>query len=734
MSNSYKNNTSTIEELSGTVDRFLFKNQENGFAVALLKIKKQDSIIITGTCASLQSGEHINAKGRWKTHAKFGKQFEIESYSSQPPSTPTGLIKYLSSGLIKGIGPVLAEKLVVHFGIEILTVIDQTPDRLCEVTGIGRGKMEQIIAGWKDQKEVASLMLFLQDKDISPGYALKIYKKYGTHARSLLEENPYRLCDDIGGISFKTADAIAQKLGIEPSSQTRIQAALVFILSQHNGAGSLYTELEKAKSATLDLLQFSQEQAQLLSRALHHLYASGKIKLITHEEIHYITLPACYFSEKGLATRLNNLQSEPSRHHFDLEAIYTKLRTISSHERPLHEMQQKAILSCLEHKVTIITGGPGTGKTTLIKQLLSLLGEHKISFTLTAPTGRAAQRLSESTGKHALTIHRLLEFDPSTGHFSFNDQRTLTTAFIIVDEMSMVDVFLAHSLIKAIPLYAHLILIGDSDQLPSVGPGNVLKDLILSNQFSSIHLTHIFRQARDSLIILNAHQVNQGKKLLFANSDKPKTDFYFIHENDPAQLQQRLPTLYEKVIRASGISAQDTTILTPMNRGIVGTQIINQHLQNYLNPQPLPSLSRIHQTFKVNDRVMHIKNNYDKNVFNGDTGIITSIDTSQEIVTVQYNQHQVTYELHELDELTLAYAITIHKSQGSEYPAIIIPLFMNHFTLLQRNLLYTALTRAKKLCILIGQPKAIALAIRNNQIAQRITLLPQFLTTSIACR
>ncbi len=716
------------ELLSGTIERFLFQSEENGFAVFVLSSRGKP-ITVRGYVPHSQAGQEVQLTGSWVFHAKFGKQFEASACTNIVPTTVTGLKKYLGSGLIKGIGPVYAEKLVNHFGADILTIIDQTPERLAEVAGISTKRIDMIAIAWKDQKEIANLMVFLQDKGITSGLAARIYKKYRHDSMAILQENPYRVADEIWGIGFKTADEIASKLGFEPHAPQRICAGILHIISLATSQGHLYVELTDLKQKTLELLGLHAEHQSLLKEALHNLYNKAKIKLITDNEIHYITLSSFYFSEKGVAAKINTLLEKPSVYEFDFDSIYQQLRTSQPGEIALNEDQQKGILSCLQNKVTVITGGPGTGKTTLIKKLLSFLDQEKMNYKLAAPTGRAAKRIIEGTGKFAMTIHRMLEFDPKTMNFTYNESHALKLDFLIIDEASMIDIFLAHSIVKALPASAHVVFIGDIDQLPSVGAGAFLTDLIDCGKVPCVRLTHIFRQAQNSLIVVNAHKINKGQ---FPVSYLPeaKKDFYLIKEEKPHEIEQHLKKILFSNLKKHNISLDDTIVLTPMNRGIVGTVSLNHILQQMLNPDATSEkVSYAGTTFKKKDKVMQIRNNYDKNVFNGDIGIISQVSIEDKEIIVTYGDtKQVAYDFTELNELVLAYAISIHKSQGSEYSAVIIPLFMQHFMLLQRNLIYTALTRAKKLCFIVGQTKALAIALRNAKGNTRLTFLQKFLT------
>jgi|SRR5579872_3466626 len=722
-------NTSHI---TGVVEKLLFSSNESGFVVLVLMVHNQ-KITVTGHMPNVQAGQHISVTGSWQLHAKFGKQLVAQQCTTHAPTSIVGLKKYLGSGLIKGIGPVYAEKLVNYFGTQVLDIIDQEPSRLSEVPGIGQKRAAVITSAWQDQKAISHIMVFLQEKGISPAFATKIYKQYGSNAITLVTENPYRLAEDIWGVGFKTADQIAQNLGFAHNSLKRVTAGITYALTTHISSGNLYAPIDDMKAKTIELLSLEQEDGMhKIKIALHDLYNQQKIVLLTHDDTHYITLAKYYFSEKGVANKILKLLGNPPDTLFDLDKVYTQLRTDTS-AVALNDDQIRSIITCLQHKITVITGGPGTGKTTLIKQLLQILDTHKCSYKLTAPTGRAAKRMFEGTGRQASTVHRLLEFDVNSMGFARNEQNALSLDFLIVDEASMIDIFLAHAILRALPSHARLILIGDVDQLPSVGAGNFLHDVIASNTVPCIRLTHIFRQAHDSMIIRNAHRVNNGE---FPTMDADaRKDFIFIKEQEAGNTAAHLENIFANGLRKYGISPADAIVLTPMNRGIVGTQQINHHLQQIINrTQGAEQIAYGSVTFKINDRVMQIRNNYDKLVFNGDIGTIETINLADKQLTVRFLDRAVDYDFSELDELTLAYAITIHKSQGSEYAAVIMPIFMQHYTLLQRNLLYTGITRAKKLCILIGQPKAIGMAINNTKGLERTTFLQQYLTSDLQCR
>ncbi|MFC1842732.1 ATP-dependent RecD-like DNA helicase [Candidatus Dependentiae bacterium] len=739
---------SQLEELTGIVEKLIFQSDENGYSVFMLQLRGNNTVTVTGHIPTIQPGQQVTVSGFWTMHSKFGKQFEAKNCQSCLPNSILGLKKYLGSGLIKGIGPVYAEKLVNKFGTEVLEIIENFPSKLGEISGIGPKRIEKITNAWQDQKEISKVMIFLQEKGVSTVYATKIYKTYGQEAISVINENPYRLADDIWGIGFKKADQIAQNLGFEKNSLKRITSGILFVVSQELSNGHLYVELEELKEKTVTILELDLEPdtgsvisnakekiKAKIKMAFHNLYDSGKIKLVSHEDKHFVTLSQYYFSEKGVANKVLKLSERQVKYNFDITEVYNKIRVVKNkNDIELNGDQQSGILACLQHKVTVITGGPGTGKTTLIKKLLEVLDEHNLSYKLAAPTGRAAKRMFEGTGRHASTIHRLLEFDFSTMGFAHNEQNALSVDFLIIDEASMIDVFLAHALLKALPLDVHIVFIGDIYQLPSVGAGNFLKDLISSGKAASVCLKEIFRQAQDSMIVVNAHRINSGE---FPLSYMPegRRDFIFIKENEPENVPLHLKTIYKKALFKFGIRAKDSIVLVPMHRGSVGTQKLNYDLQTILNPsEDVKKLSHSGNNYKIGDPVMQLRNNYDKHVFNGDIGTIVDIKLEDRELLVDFDGRTVEYDYSDLNEIVLAYSISIHKSQGSEYSAAIIPIFTQHFTLLQRNLIYTAITRAKKLCIFIGQPKAIAMAIKNNKSLVRKTFLKEYLTTDLQCR
>lgn len=704
----------------GFLERITYYNEENDFVVAKLQEKgKRELTTIVGNLSGINPGESLKLSGRWVHNKKFGEQFQVETFEVTVPATVHGIKKYLGSGLIKGIGPVMAERITKKFALETLDIIERTPESLSEVDGIGPKRIAMITKAWEEQKEIKEIMIFLQGHGVSATYSAKIYKQYGNGSIGVVKENPYRLARDIYGIGFITADKIAQNIGIDPKSLLRAKAGVIYVLNQLTEEGHVYYPEKDLIQKAKEILKVDQE---IIIKAIADLSREKEVFVedIDVGEGHKAVYLAPFFvGETGIAQRLMRLKDSPSiirpiHPEKAIEWVQQKLNI------ELAEKQKEAILSAASSKVLIITGGPGTGKTTIITAILRIFQQLKLKILLAAPTGRAAKKMNEATGWEAKTIHRLLEFSPQKRGFKKDQGDPLEAEVIIIDETSMVDTLLMYNLLKAIPLHAHLILVGDVDQLPSVGPGNVLKDIISSEMFTVVRLTEIFRQAQESMIIVNAHRINQGEFPQF----REDTDFYFIQEEDPEKVLSRVITLCsERIPKRFGFHpVKDIQVLTPMHRGTIGVGNLNLELQKTLNPDPA-GIIHGSRTFKIGDKVMQITNNYDKDVFNGDIGWISKINREDRELTIDFDGKQINYDFSELDEVVLAYAISVHKSQGSEYPAVVLPVMTQHYLLLQRNLIYTGITRAKKLAVLVGTKKALAIAIKNNKPQMRFTHL-----------
>ena len=707
--------------LEGAVARITYVSEESQYVVARLDVPgKSDPVTIVGTVLSLTPGEMLRVHGRWSHHAKYGEQFRVERYESIVPATIAGIQKYLGSGMIKGIGPIFAKRLVEAFGEGTLKVIEEAPARLAEVDGIGPIRQQRITTAWAEQREIREVMLFLQGHGVSPAYAVKIFKAYGQAAISTVRENPYRLARDIRGIGFKTADKIARELGIPTDSPLRAAAGILHTLNELTDEGHVYvpeTELLRAAEENLEI------PAALLPDALSALCADEAVVVEPLPTGRAVYLTALHISETHLARRITDLLRAPRAvPPIDLTQALPWVEQKTG--LALTEEQRQAVRLAFQEKLLIITGGPGTGKTTILKAVIRLLAAKMLRVHLASPTGRAAKRLAEVTGHEATTLHRLLEWNPREGGFQRNARHPLETDFVVVDEVSMIDVLLAHHLLQAIPLTATLLLVGDADQLPSVGPGTVLQDLLSVPGIPAIRLTTIFRQAAQSRIVSNAHRVNRGEfPDLSVGAAGQAQDFYFLSEEDPEKLQQLIVDLAHRRLPARyGLDPRaDIQVLTPMHRGPIGAGQLNTALQTALNPPRNEEMDLLRggRIFRVGDRVLQIRNNYDKGVYNGDLGRIAAIDPTEQAVTVQVDEREVSYDFSELDELTLAYAATVHKSQGSEYPAVILPMHTTHYLMLQRNLLYTAITRARRLLVLVGMKKALAIAVKNDATVRR---------------
>jgi exodeoxyribonuclease V alpha subunit len=733
-----------MDTLSGAVERITYYNPENGYTVLRLRpdtkmanrftnkssLNADGLATVVGNLPELSPGEHLRLQGQWDNHPKHGPQFKAEVCEQTLPATVAGIQGYLGSGMIKGIGPRFAERIVELFKEETFNVIESTPERLLEISGIGEDRKQRITNAWKEQKQVKEIMVFLHGHGVSTNLAVKIYKTYGDASLETVQKNPYQLERDIYGVGFKTADRIAQALGLPAEHPSRIEAGIVFALNEMINEGHVYAPRELLAQKAIELLAVSQE---LIAPALERLAQDERIRpemiplnekkaqggKVSEAQAMYgtpvIYLTPLYFGEKGVAERLRTLAGAASQ----VGTINHSLFPVEN----LSEEQQAAVNMALTHPLSILTGGPGTGKTTCLKALISTLVEQHKSFALASPTGRAAKRLSEATGNPASTIHRLLEFSPVEG-FKHDEANPLDLDFLVVDEASMLDLLLMNNLLKAVRPGTHVLFVGDVDQLPSVGAGDVLRDIIHSGMSPVTRLNSIFRQAADSAIITNAHLINQGKFPKFA---KGEGDFFlFPAEDATAAADWIVDVVSERIPQKFGFDAvRDVQVLAPIYRGPAGVIALNERLQEKLNPPQgsKPERKLFGTVFRLGDKVMQTQNNYDKDVYNGDIGFVRSLDVVEQTLVIDFDGRAATYDWSDADQLTLAYVVSIHKAQGSEFPVVVMPIVTQHYTMLQRNLLYTAITRARKLCVLAGNPRAISMAVRNNKVSQRFTAL-----------
>lgn len=737
------------------VERITYQNPENGYTILKCRVKDYGELVpIIGNLLDVNVGSVLLVDGNWKVDAKYGRQFVAESWEEKLPATVYGMEKYLGSGLIKGVGPKFARRIVQKYGLDTFNVIEDNVGLLIEVEGIGKKRVQLIAESWERQKEIKNVMLFLQDHGVSTSYAAKIYKQYGNDSIPTVKENPYKLADDIWGIGFKTADQIAGKLGFEKNSFVRLRSGIMYTLSELSNEGHVYARKQQLIKAASELLEADEEYIIMTMDEMlksEDLIQEKNIVKKDEEakEIEAIYLPPFYYAEIGIAGKLKKLAASPATDRLwtglmkaraesgnqalsvDVEAIEKKVGMTYD------DVQRDAIRQAAASKVMVLTGGPGTGKTTTTHGIISVYRAYGLKILLAAPTGRAAKRMTEATGVEAKTIHRLLECKPPEG-YQKNEENPLEGDVLIVDECSMIDVVLMNSLLKAVPQNMRLIMVGDIDQLPSVGAGNVLRDMIDSGSFPVIRLTRIFRQAQTSRIIMNAHRINAGKMPDISNGRD--TDFFFMENEDAeAVVPQIVELVKTKLPRFYHVDSRQIQVLTPMQRGVVGATNLNLALQEAINPAeheifmrgrgavmvPKETLRRSGFAFRAEDKVMQIKNNYDKEVFNGDIGIVESVDAEDRTLRVNFDNRIVEYDVTELDELVHAYATTIHKSQGSEYPIVVMPVLMNHYVMLQRNLIYTGITRAKKILVLVGTKKALSYAVRTVTVVNRNTLLKE---------
>ena len=707
------------EQISGLIERVTFHNDESGFCVLRVKVSGQrDDVTVVGSLPSVTAGEWLAAEGWWVRDKEHGLQFKATTLKTVPPTTAEGIERYLGSGLVKGIGPILAKKLVGHFGADVLAVIESRPSELQSVDGIGPKRRERIAHAWQEAKQIREIMLFLHSHGVSTSRAVRIFKAYGEQAIEKVRSNPYTLAKDIYGIGFATADQIAQKVGIPKDSISRAKAGIDHTLLEATSDGHCALPLAKLKLAAVKLLEVPEATVE---KALSQMLTSGGLLLEEIDGESLIFMPHLRRAEQGIAAKIKGLAGMTTVYpaiDFEKAVGWCEKRT----GKTFAPSQYEALRTVFAKRVVVITGGPGVGKTTLVNSILLILRTKNVKCLLCAPTGRAAKRLAETTGLEAKTIHRLLEIDPATGRFSRNEAHPLSCGLLVVDETSMVDVPLMHSLLRAVPSQAGLILVGDVDQLPSVGPGTVLHDLIESGVVPTARLTEVFRQAADSQIITNAHRIRRGQMPDMRKAERD-SDFHFVERDEPDRIAATLVKLVkERIPQRFGFDPiRDVQVLCPMNRGSLGVRELNTALQQVLNPARAGEAvaERFGWRFQMRDKVIQTENDYDKDVFNGDIGTIEHIDPVEHEVTVRFDERSVTYDFGELDEVSLAYAVTIHKSQGSEFPAVVIPLATQHYMLLQRNLIYTGITRGKKLVVLVGQKKALAIGVRNDRPQRR---------------
>lgn len=720
--------TTTVQQetqrLSGTIERVTFHSEETGFCVLKVRVpSKRELVTVVGSTVNVSPGEYLECSGDWAQDKNYGLQFSAKQIKIVPPHTLDGIQKYLASGMIKGIGPHFAKRLIKEFKEDVFNVIENEPERLLSLSGIGSKRKKQLIKSWSEQAAVRDIMLFLQSYGVGTSRAVRIYKTYGNEAISKVRENPYRLSADIHGIGFKSADDIAQQLGIPQDSMIRAQAGIRYMLTEFSHRGHCAAHHDQLCQSAMQLLGIPRET---IENAIEAEKASGNIIQEPIDNQPALFIAPIHLAEASVAAHFSRLaKGKTPWKAIDVEQALPWVEEKTGLK--LSDSQQQAVKTVIQSKVCVITGGPGVGKTTIVNSILEMLKHCNIKFTLCAPTGRAAKRLSESTGLTAKTIHRLLEFDPSAYEFKRNSDNPVIGDFFVIDESSMVDISLMNQLIRAIPDHAALLLVGDIDQLPSVGPGNVLADVIESQAVPVVRLTEIFRQSSASQIIINAHRVNEGAMPIGTTDKHIASDFYIVEANTPEHIHEKLiQVVTARIPKRFGLNPiQDVQVLTPMNQGGLGTRSLNVSLQRALNPDSQPQVKRFDFSFAPNDKVIQTVNNYDKEVFNGDIGVIHTVNRQDELLRVRFDERLVTYEFSELDELSLAYATTIHKSQGSEYPAVVIPISTQHYTMLQRNLLYTGITRGKKLVVLIGQSKAINMAVRNKKAKNRLTNLAQ---------
>ncbi len=721
--------------LRGTLERVVFHNEENGYSVLRMRMQgKADPVTVVGCMTAPQPGVGLAVTGTWVDDSRFGRQFKMEECETLLPATLEGIKHYLGSGLIKGVGKALAARIVDAFGEKTFSVLDDAPDKLTEVRGITPRLVSDIKQAWAEHRGIRDLIMFLQPHGVSTSYAVRIFRHYGTEALAVVKENPYRLAMDIHGIGFVTADTVAMKLGFAPDSDLRVEAGLLYVLQKVSDDGNVFYPYEELVHRCSDELAVETELAR---RAVEALALEERVVIEdlvddAGESFKAVYLGRFYHYEANTAHYLRRILRSPKSVRFeDPEGLLTNIRMMLPID--LAEEQVEAARASLSGKVLVVTGGPGTGKTTVIDAIIRLFKEKRSKVLLAAPTGRAAKRMAETSGMEAKTIHRLLEYSPREDGFARNENNPLACGLLVVDEASMLDTMLMYHLLKAVPLGATLVLVGDVNQLPSVGPGNVLKDIITSGAVHVVELTEVFRQAAASEIIVNAHRINHGEVPPLMPPSQGLSDFYFIRQEDPEKAAELIVDLVQNHIprRFDFHPVDDIQVLTPMHKGAAGVAALNQRLQDALNKQK-QKVQRGERQFRLDDKVMQIRNNYEKDVFNGDIGRICYVSQEDREVTVRFEERNVLYSFDELDEITPAYAISVHKSQGSEYPAVVLPVLTQHYVLLQRNLIYTGVTRGKRLVVLVGSPRALHIAVSNNKTHKRYTWLAKRLAEGLA--
>ena len=714
--------TEQLEKLTGSIERVTYHNPENGFCVLRIKCKGQrDLTTVVGSSITVTAGEYMECLGSWFNDKTHGLQFKAQQLKVVEPTTLEGIEKYLGSGLVKGIGPGFAKRLVKAFGRDVFEIIEANPDKLTELDGIGAKRKERITKAWSEQKKIREIVVFLHSHGVGTARAVRIYKTYGDNAIPKVKENPYRLAMDIRGIGFKTADALAVRLGIPKDSVIRARAGVRHVLQEYSGQGHCAALVDDLIQASIEILEIAQP---IIEEAIEKEIASGELVQEDFDGKPGLFLSGFYKAELSVTKKLKSLQQGPvAWGDIDIDKAVPWVE--EKNKISLSESQRKAIELAVSSKVVIITGGPGVGKTTVVNSILKIIRAKTSKILLCAPTGRAAKRLSESTNMEAKTLHRLLAYDPQSHGFKHNEEMPLEADLLVIDEMSMVDILMMNNLLKAVPQDCAVIFVGDVDQLPSVGPGSVLADCINSEAIPTVKLTEIFRQAASSQIIVNAHRINKGYMPKLDYDSEEMTDFYFVKGDTPEIIQAKLlKVISERIPKRFNLDPmRQVQVLTPMNRGSLGARSLNIEIKNCLNQSKGQEVTRYGTSFSTGDKVIQMVNNYDKDVFNGDIGFITQMDMEESQLLIDFDGREVEYEFDELDEVALAYAISIHKSQGSEYPAIVIPLATQHFTLLERNLVYTGVTRGKGLVVVVGQAKALGMAVKNKGSSQRLTKL-----------